>query len=297
MTEIRNPANKPERILLATDLGSRSDRALDRAVQLARHWQAELIVLHVADAADAARARRQDRDTPSWRRPLDPTRVIEAELRRELANELPSFRVKVEEGDPAQVVAECAERERCDLIVTGVARHSLFGRSLLGSTVDALVRLQTVPVLVVKRRAARPYEAVTIATDFSDPSRAALHLASRWFAEQRLSLFHSFEVPFAGLLDKGNFSESLRDMEKVTIEEFLDDPAISYQVRARMRVLVEYGKPEVMLRRYVEDTGIDLVVLGSNGRSKAFEAFIGSTAIRLLAELPSDMLVVRSAVA
>jgi len=82
-------------------------------------------------------------------------------------------------------------------------------------------------------------------------------------------------------------------MEKVTIEEFLDDPALSDEVRGRMKVLVEYGKPEAMLRRYVEETGIDLVVLGSHGRSKAFEAFIGSTAARLLAELHSDMLVVR----
>ena len=41
----------PRRILLATDLTSRGDRALDRAVQLARLWHSELHIVHVVDAA------------------------------------------------------------------------------------------------------------------------------------------------------------------------------------------------------------------------------------------------------
>ncbi len=39
----------PRHILLATDLSSRSDRALDRAVRLAREWDARLVALTVVD--------------------------------------------------------------------------------------------------------------------------------------------------------------------------------------------------------------------------------------------------------
>lgn len=42
----------PRRILLAIDLRSRSDRASDRAVQLAAQWQAALHVVHVLPQAD-----------------------------------------------------------------------------------------------------------------------------------------------------------------------------------------------------------------------------------------------------
>ena len=43
----------PETILLATDLSSRCDRALDRAADLAKRWRARLVVLTVLEP-DAA---------------------------------------------------------------------------------------------------------------------------------------------------------------------------------------------------------------------------------------------------
>jgi hypothetical protein len=43
----------PTRILLATDLSARSDRTLDRAVQLAGQWSSELVVLNVLEASPA----------------------------------------------------------------------------------------------------------------------------------------------------------------------------------------------------------------------------------------------------
>jgi hypothetical protein len=41
----------PRTILCATDLSSRCDRALDRAALLARHWQAQLVVVHALQTA------------------------------------------------------------------------------------------------------------------------------------------------------------------------------------------------------------------------------------------------------
>jgi nucleotide-binding universal stress UspA family protein len=38
-----------DRILLATDLSARSDRAMDRAMMLAKRENAELVVLHVLE--------------------------------------------------------------------------------------------------------------------------------------------------------------------------------------------------------------------------------------------------------
>jgi len=42
----------PKKILLATDLSSRCDRALDRAAALAARWQSALVVLHVLEKFD-----------------------------------------------------------------------------------------------------------------------------------------------------------------------------------------------------------------------------------------------------
>jgi len=45
----------PERIVMATELSARCDRALTRAALLARAWQSELTVAHVVHAAEVAR--------------------------------------------------------------------------------------------------------------------------------------------------------------------------------------------------------------------------------------------------
>src|SRR3546814_4747188 len=42
----------PQRILLATDLSFRCERALNRAAALSAHWQSALVVLHVLDTSD-----------------------------------------------------------------------------------------------------------------------------------------------------------------------------------------------------------------------------------------------------
>ena len=70
--------NPPKKILLATDLSARCDRALDRANQLVADWQAELVVLHVLDPAEGFIESRHLDDLPRWRRPAERRLLAEA---------------------------------------------------------------------------------------------------------------------------------------------------------------------------------------------------------------------------
>src|SRR3546814_20885450 len=88
------------------------------------------------------------------------------------------------------------------MIVTGVARDELLSRMFLGDTVDRLIRKSPVPVLIVRDRAFEPYHTMLVATDFSESSRVALATAIRFFPDTGLSLFHAYDVPFAGYLDR-----------------------------------------------------------------------------------------------
>ena len=71
----------PQKILLATDLSSRGDRALDRAAQLARQWDAELIVVHALEPQTTSSPWPDVDGIPSWRRPPDPRAAIERQIR------------------------------------------------------------------------------------------------------------------------------------------------------------------------------------------------------------------------
>src|SRR4051812_1599188 len=80
------PPIPPTKILVATDLSSRSDRALDRATQLARQWDAQLLVVHAIDQKTVGLL--DAGFIPSWRQSTDPSVAIRDRIRRDLREEV-----------------------------------------------------------------------------------------------------------------------------------------------------------------------------------------------------------------
>lgn len=288
------PIQAPRKILLATDLSCRCDRALDRAVALARQWDAELVAAHVV-APTPDMLHWDNRQQPAWHRWADPAEAARQRLRQDLGDAGADIRMIVEEGDPVSRIPEIAEREGCDLIVTGVARDETLGRMLLGATVDRLVRVAQAPVLVVKQRAHTDYRDILVATDFSDAASQGLAVAGAFFPQAGFTLFHGYDMPLTLADDAGGFMAELRRMERETGAAFVARTPLDAGVRDRLRVLVEHGDPTRLTAAYVQDQAIDLTVIASHGRSKLFDIAIGSIAKGLLHSVASDVLVVREA--
>jgi len=283
----------PEAILLATDLSARCDRALDRAVSLAGEWQARLTALHVMEEP-APGALVGGTPVPSWRRARDPQRVAEARIRSELREVAPDLTVVIDRGDAADAILRTAEACHCGLVVAGVARDEALGRLALGSTVARLVRRSAVPVLVVRERGHRPYRRVVVATDFSESSRHALEAAVRFFPHRAVTLFNAYDAPMAGLAsDAAAFRDQFRAGAARDGEAFLKSADLGGWHGSKPRVLIEHGEPDRILYDYASEEDVDLVALGTHGRSALFEVLIGGVAQRLLATLPCDTLVVR----
>lgn len=161
-----------------------------------------------------------------------------------------------------------AERHGCDLIVTGVARHEPLGRLVLGSTVERLARRSYVPVLVVRKRGHRPYRHVVAATDFSEASRHALEAVDRFFPSARLTVFHAFDVPMRPLAaDSAGYVQQFRDAAAQSGEEFLKQVDLAGSPGRKPELLLEDGEPDRLLHDYARDMDVDLVALGSHGRS------------------------------
>lgn len=283
----------PHRLLLATDLSARCDRALDRAAQLAEEWQAELIALHVLDAAAApdqilAWATNTDEETLQ--------RIARQELARDLARLNPRMATRASvrtrhRDDTASAIRDTAARTECDLVITGVARNEAVGRFLLGSTVARLARTLPQPLLVVRSRVHEPYRQIVVATDLSDSSRHALRMALRFFPDHELILYHAYETPLGGLGGKRPEAGADRGMEQAKCQEFL--AAGKLPATAAIRIVTENGDVETSLTRYVRQHDIDLVVMGSHGRGGITGILLGSKVANLLDWLPCDALVVR----
>jgi nucleotide-binding universal stress UspA family protein len=293
MAEQKNPVTLPRRILLATDLSARCDRALDRAALLAAAWQAELIALH-AIAAEDDPAEWAER-IPSWRRAPDPAQIALEQLRQDVTDAAVRIAAMVERGEPAEAVARVAAARQCGLIVTGLARDETLGAFGLGATVNRLLRTAPAPLLIVKRRARTPYRRIVVATDFSAAWLRAQETALAYFPDQPVTLFHAYDAPVARVTgERLGPVEAYRAMAEDELATFLAAPALAGTPRARIEPLLERGNPRRLVREYAHDRGVDLIVLGSHGRSGLFDIVLGSTTRDILATLPCDALVIRA---
>lgn len=278
---------------MATDLSARCDRALARAALFASADDATLTVVHAVLPGTISRHEQRVESLPSWRKPEPWLTTVARRLGDELSAEKIAAAQRVVAGHPAHVVAQAAQVAGAALIVCGLGHDDRLDRLQLGSTIDWLIREGPAPVLNVRRRARTPYRHVVVATDFSDASRGAVEFAQSWFGDARLTLFHAYEPPSTDL-PESLAAEGWRAAVQAQGDRFMAQSGIAAQAADRWERLTEQGAIGALLDDLIATTGVDLVVMGSHGRSGWRRAMLGSTAETLLHSLDCDSLVVRA---
>jgi len=284
----------PQKLLLATDLSARCDRASDRAALLATQWRARLTIAHALEESPQ-QIMQDTRGVPTWRREPDRRIVIATkQVQGDLGSYDVPFDLVIEEGDPLDLILRTADQLACDFIITGIARGETFGRWALGSTVDRLVRKVKAPVLVVKERARQPYRNILVAVDFSEASRRALVMALQTFPGAYITLLHCYDSIPSAVIDPRTADNVGRDMAEGERADFLRAPGLPPEV-AELPVLMERGNVASVVQAYAIDKELDLLVIGSQGRNAVARVILGSTAELLLSSAPCDVLVVNGA--
>jgi nucleotide-binding universal stress UspA family protein len=278
--------------MLATDLTPASDRAFDRAIQLATEWNAMLTVCHVVEASSM--------------RPWGIERRIknaETELERLLRGSKVAPAVKISRhvifGDPAERVVEHAGAIASDFLITGPAQVKVLGEKLFGSTAARILRHARQPVLAVRRREEGPYHKVAVSVDFSDASRHAYFYGRTLFPDAKFSVIHAYEVsPDWGGPNTDKSMDIVEAEEKERVirmaqQDLADLAAAGDAPGLQYQSVLEQGTPEAVLVDHVEKQWPDLVVTGTHGRTGLQQAAIGSVTERFLHVLPCDVLAVR----
>lgn len=278
----------PRAILLATDLDGRCDRALDRALALARAWSAKLVVLTVVESPAAPPPLA---GLPAAEPGGRATLRAAARLRRDVgaAGDDLDIELLVREGQVGECIQAVAEETACSLLVTGVAHDALLGRRLLGSTVAWLARHATLPLLVVRDRVHGPYRRMLVASDLSDSSARALGVGRGLFPEAAATLFSAFEAPWLGLRDgdRAGAVEQAREALLADAASFL-----AAHGHAGLPVATARGDAAARLAEYALAQDVDLVVAASHGRGALFHLVLGSVAREILDASPCDTLLV-----
>jgi len=177
-------------------------------------------------------------------------------------------------------ILEEAEAVQPDWIIMG--RHGLTGlpRLLLGSVAARVIGHSAVSVLVVPRGAALEFKRVLIAADDSPFSAAA------W--QEALSITQRMESHLTAIAVAASGGEVKTANQVVQRME----------AEARLRgvpleTAVPYGRPFEAILQVAQAKKVNLIVLGSHGRTGLRRLLLGSTAERVIGQAPCPVLVVK----
>lgn len=278
-----------KRILVATDLSARSDRALLRSVLLARETGAALTLAHVIDD-----------DHPEYLR--EPQRLNALELLDRTAGTITAANgiaadFTVVNGTAFGAIIGAAEKAGADLIVIGPHRRQLLD-SFIGTTAERIVWRSSVPVLMANAVPSGKYRRTLVAVDFDDATRVAIRDAVELDLIRRTEVIalHVFDPIALSLMRRsGDSAEGIdhyvreeKSHVAADMDLFLAETGLS---SARRLLKLGQGSPSGVILESAREEAVDLIVLGTNQR-KGFEHFlIGSVAQGVLVEADCGLLV------
>lgn len=280
-----------KRLLMATDLSPRSDRALNRALALSDELKAQLVVLHVVDEELPSSV--ADRLKESAESAIDDQLDSFPTLKRE------NIIRKVVFGTGFRDILKEADESETELIIMGTHRDESLGDLFLGTTVERVIRRGNDPVLVVKNRVKGPYRRVLVGVDFSVYSRRAVEFALKFVPQGEIYLVHAFDVPFKGFISGRSALDEVTKKHQEQMDAMLEEEmqgflaSLTSPPTSLKRIMLEGTVWEVIAGQ-VEKLRPDLLVIGTHGRTGVANALLGSVAEDLLSNPPCDVLAVKA---
>jgi nucleotide-binding universal stress UspA family protein len=182
--------------------------------------------------------------------------------------------LRVNEGNPAEVIARVANEPEVGLVVVGTRGHGGVAGLLLGSVSHSLTHTSTKPLVIVPRDwpaldPAQVRPRVVVGVDGSKPADDAL----RWAAEEAvlrectLQAVMVWSSPHGVPQGGGGRCERVREMLERAVGRV-------YTGTAPLELSVAEGSPARTLVRLAEQT--QMLVVGTRGFGRAHEAVSGS---------------------
>ena len=279
-----------KRILVATDFSTRSDRALRRAMLIARRRAASLSLVHVVDDDQPAEL-------------IEAQRRAAAELLDRIArttcaeDDVPAD-VTVTTGDAFAAILQAAEEKDADLIVVGPHRRQLLDM-FVGTTAERTIRRSRRPVLMANSLPSGPHARALLAVDLDAASRTAVEAARRLGLIDRIEtiVLHLFDAPALGMMRRGLAPPEEIDQylggELRRARAELDAFLAGAGIEGVPTLLRPHGQsPASAILDCADEQEADLIVVGTNQRDGLRRFILGSVAQQVLLDARPDVLVV-----
>jgi nucleotide-binding universal stress UspA family protein len=255
-------------ILVPTDGSDVAAAAADAAVALARRFGADVHALYVRDSDDdrGERATTAVADRAAAADVTATTAVVDAE------------------GPVHRRILDYGDEHDADCIVMGTHGRTGLDRFVLGSVAERTLRESPVPVLTVHEETVvdRDLDAILVPTDGSaGAAAAAAHAVD--LAVATGATLHVVHVVDVGVLPIDGSGAVLDELQRVgrraldSVVERAEEADVS-----TIRASVLSGTPYRAISDYADAEAIDLVVMGTHGRTGFDRYLLGSVTERVV---------------
>ncbi len=243
---------------------------------------------------------------------LHPLKYQDAEIMRRIKQSKLRVQAKAIKGDPHRVVLSEIERDQHDLVVVEFGHKNVLLSTMFISTTMQLLRNCPIPVLVSRPSHNIAFKQILAAVDPLDSSGAfeasanalndkimALTNAIALNMNQQVHILNCWRHPMKermqanSRLSKEKVHKILleaREQQKARLANFLK---INMSNKIRYRLHLRQGKPERFIPSVAKDYQINMVIIGSVGRSGLDGLMVGNTAERILCHSDLSLLVVK----
>lgn len=277
-------------LLLGTDFSPRSDRALRRAILLARQFGWELRIVGVIEESQSAGSRE-----PRERETADQLARMERTI-----NEMDGLRCSSElrVGHAQEQLAKAAREAGADLIVIGPHRRSLIRDAFGAITAERIVGCSPVPLICANCVPSAPYRRLLLPVDFEEPSQSAVQLArSLGLADEaEIVLLHLYVAEARDMLGRSmtpaeERSAYLARRAAATRGQLRGFAASLAMERATQLAEELRGPVGAEIERIAAEEGADLVVLPRSRKGGIARTILGSATEDLLRSGKFDLFV------
>jgi nucleotide-binding universal stress UspA family protein len=293
------PGPEFQRILVPLDFSEPSLSALSLAEAMAKKFGARIRLVHVVEPPKIF-----SEEKPPYgiwdQYVIDVAREKLSGLAVEKIDDLIPVDCDIRMGRPHRRICDAALAFNADLIV--IATHGRTGLKhlFLGSTAEKVVQHAPCPVLVVRQRDAEKRsfspKKILAPIDFSAGSKAAVDwavsLAGRFGAEvEAVNVIPVYyPIDSYATIDLGLLQAELRQASEKEFSRLL----AGFNRREHpLRTFIRHGRPATEIVEAAKETGADLIVISTHGRTGLDHMLLGSTAEEVVRHADCPVLVAR----
>lgn len=277
-------------ILATVDFSPSSNKVIENAILFAKEFNSQVSLMHVIEDDDLS---------PNMKAVVEENY---AEKLHEYAKKVKSEGITVnktiiESGAPFERITQEAQNQDYNVIIAGAREASKGDSYKLGTTTEKLIRKNQIPLLVIKNSGIDHIKKIVCPVDFSDAAQRALKnaitLTEHFDAELYiLNVFKPVDI-FSKRFEVDNAAENrrLKATQENDFANFLD----KFHLKdIKHRIEMREGNPDQEILQFIKENKIDLLLMGTTGKSNLSRILMGSTTEKVTREVPCNFITTKA---